>query len=485
MTNADVKRLLRKKKLSGKEAALLIIRNEWEEQTTGKGFLSDTEIEAIRSNVPPAQHAIFNEYINFNRAAYYALLDAGRLGLNIAATCGRLYPPLIAYSAEGRMRDARGKLPHVVTAKEYEERRLAQREDKLLEPVSLGYVLNWYAIEKDFSSETLLKLWDAYREGYPETLHEGPFSYAIHEIDDIELARPWLERLLEMLRDGRLEPVRYTEEAAFLATGYLETSADYASIYQEQSQRPGARDTAALIETIESYLAGSLAPAELDEMLWDWHVSGPELYEAGWTNFREYIDNYNPMLPEWPILAILQDEESLEAKFLINKETGHYRREHEDRLLQLVTMFDIYQKSFADGEGGLEGYLVDVREALIKRLRELTAFRLGLQAASKVLGIKLIQKPWDDLERGYEGIEQFNKFITINRVYEYPQLGEGIKPFPRIEPIMPIEPIDISSLEPDERVVELIQERMGKLLPDDWAKQELEPGPEEDAHEPA
>ena len=478
MSNADVKRLLRKAKLSGKEAALLIIRDEWEEQTTGKGFLSETEIEAIKSNVPPAQHETFNEYIRFNRAAYYALLDAGRLGLTIAGACGRLYPLLIAYGSESRLREARGKLPHVVTAQEYEERKLAQREDKLLEPVSLGHVLNWYVTDKELASESLQEAWGAYRTGKPDTFYAGALDYAMHELDEPELARPWLEWLLEMLRGGRLKLVHYTEEASERAQGYLPSSSDYASIYQEQSERPGARDIATLLEAIERYLAGELEPASLEDVLWDWYVSGPELYEAGLAKYQAYIDNYEPQLPEWPILAILQNGESLEARYLVDKETGHYRREHEDSLLQLVSMFDTYRKIYEDvDEGSLEGYLVETRELLIKRLEELTAFRLGIQAASKVLGIELIQEPWDDIDRGYEAIRQINSFINLARLEQFPGMD--------IEPLLPIEEIDVGSIKPSERVVELIQGRLGKLLPEGWAKQALEPGPKEDAHEPA
>ena len=484
MSNADVKRLLRKAKLSGKEAALLIIRDEWEEQTTGKGFLSETEIEAIRSNVPPAQHETFNEYIRFNRAAYYALLDAGRLGLTIAGACGRLYPLLIAYGSESRLRDTRSKLPHAVTAQEYEERRLAQREDKLLEPISLGHVLNWYVTAEELAPESLQEAWGAYKAGKPDTFYAGALDYAMHELDEPELARPWLEWLLEIFRGGRLKPVRYTEEASSRAQGYLPSSSDYASIYQEQSEQPGARDVTTLLEAIESYLAGELEPASLEDMLWDWYVAGPELYQAGLAKYQAYIDNYEPHLPEWPILAILQNERSLEARHLVNKETGHYRREHEDELLQIVTMLDTYRTIYAD-EGGLDGYLVETRELLIKRLEELTAFRLGIQAASKVLGIELIQEPWDGIDRGYEAIRQINSFIRLAKLFEYPQLGEGIEPFPVVEPLLPIEEIDVGSIKPSERVVKLIQERLGKLLPEGWAEQALEPGPEEDAHEPA
>ena len=480
MSSADVKRLLRKGKLSGKEAALLLIRNTWEEQSTGQGFLSDAEVEAIMSRILPAQHAIFNNYMNFYQSAWHSLLDAGRLGLAIAANCGRLYPLIIAYASEGRMRHARSRLPQVVTAQEYEERSLAQREYKLLMPISLGHVLNWYMPQDELASEQLLQEAAAFEEierpEEDETYYDGLLEYILEERKEPELARPWLEWLLEMLRGGRLEPVHYTEEASKRAHGFYPSNSDYASIYQEQSERPGARDTDALIEAIESYLAGELEPDKLDDRLWDTFVSGPELYRAGLTKYQEYIDNYEPILPEWPVLAILQAE-GVEL-ILIDKETGRYRREYEDRELQHISMFESYRKIYADiDEGGLEGYLANAREQLIKRLEELTAFRLGLQAASEVIGIELIQEPWDDLQRGYDAIKQINGFIQMARLEQLPGID--------VEPLLPIEEIDISSLEPDERVVELIQDRMGKLLPADWAKQALEPALEEDAHEPA
>lgn len=482
MTKADVKRLLRKGKLSGKEAALLIIRDSWEDMATGKGFLSESEKAAIRDNIRPGQHEIFNEYIQFNEAALYAVLDAGRLGLRIGLQCGKLYPIISSYGAEARLRKVMSELPQIVTAKEYEERRLAQREYDLLEPVSIGYVLNWYM--RDMASEELFQEWDAYTED-PDALINWAFDFALLHTEGPERARPWLERLLEMLRDGLLKPVYYTEEAAERAFSYLESSADYASIYQEQSLRPGARDTAALIEAIESYLAGELEPAKLDDRLWSCYVTGPELYAAGLPKYQEYIESYEPRLPEWPILAILQDENSLESRLLTDPNTGLYKREKVERRQEYISLYNGYYKAYADGEeGGLDGHLIERREFLIKRLEELIAFKLGLQAASKVLGVELTKEPWDEMDMGYESVKHFNGYLTLARLQN--ELLEA-----DVEPKLPIEPIDISSLKPSERVIELINSRLGKLLPAGWAEEEIEielgpePEDEEDAHEPA
>ncbi len=297
-----------------------------------------------------------------------------------------------------------------------------------------------------------------------------------------------------MLRGGRLNPVYYTEEASERAHGYLPSSSDYASIYQEQSERPGAREEDALIEAIESYLAGELEPVKLDDRLWDTFVAGPELYEAGPDKYRKQIDNYEAMPPEWPPLAILQDENTLESMYLINPETGRYRRDREDRELSAVSLYESYRLFYDDTyEGGLEAYLVDTIEELTKRLEELTAFRLGLQAAAKVLGIELQDSPWDHIEAAYEATKHLNGLIklakhdfTLNDRERIDML-QGIAPY-SIEPLIPIEAIDISSLRPAERVVELIQGKMGKLLPAGWAEEELEPvaeEAEEDTHEPA
>lgn len=481
MSNSDVKRLLRKSKLSGKEAALLIIRDTWQEQSTGKGFLSNTEIELIRGRIKPGQQTTFNEYISLYEAAWYAVLDAGRLGLRIAAVCGALYPPIISYHSESMMREFGGRLPQVVTEKEYEERRLAQREYKLLEPVSLGHVIAWYMPQDELASERLLQEADAYEKALPEDggeYYHGLLHYVLGEKKEPELARPWLEWLLEMLRGGRLEPVHYTEEASERAHGFYPSNADYASVYKEQSKRPGARDAAALIEAIERYLAGELEPDELDNRIWDTFVTGPELYEAGLAPYQKRIDNYEPMPPEWPILAILQDESSLESMRLIDRDTGRYKSENIDKERGIISLYENYQKVYSqEHEGGLENYLADTIEQLIKRLEELVTFRLGLQAASKVLGVELLSSPWDDIEQGYTAINQLNGFIRMARLENI----AGYDP----EPLLPIEEIDLSSLKPSERVIELIQERMGKLLPADWAEQEPEPAAEEDAHEPA
>ncbi len=335
MSNSDVKRLLRKGKLSGKEAALLIIRDTWEEQSTGQGFLSDNEIATIKDNIKPGQYTIFNEYMRFYQNAWYGMLDAGRLGLTIAMQCGRLYTIVNTYGTEARRKEVKSRLPHVVTAKEYEERRLAQREYDLLEPVSLARVLYWYLPQDELASEELLQEAEVFegreRAEDDETYYDGLLEYVLEEHKEPEMGRPWLEWLLEMLKGGRLEPVHYTEEATDRAFGYLESSADYASIYQEQSQRPGAKDIATLIEAIESYLAGELRGDELNTRLWETFVSGPELYEAGLAKYQEFIDNYEPRPPTWPILAILQNEQALESMLLIDPNTWHYRSDKEEK----------------------------------------------------------------------------------------------------------------------------------------------------------
>lgn len=485
MSNSDVKRLLRKGKLSGKEAALLVIRDTWEEMSTGKGFLSDTETIAIRDSIRPGQLSIFNEYFEFYQAAWYGVVDAGRLGLSIATQCGTLYPLISSYGAEARRRWTMIRLPQVVTTKEYEERRLAQREDKLLEPVSLAHMLYWHMPQDELASEELIREAEAFeareRLEDDETYYDGLLEYVLEERKEPEMGRPWLERLLEMLRGGRLEPVHYTEEAADRAYSYLDTNTDYENIYQEQSQKPGARDTAALIEAIERYLAGELEGGELNTRLWETFVSGPELYAAS-PKYQEYVDNYQPRLPKWPFLAILQDEHSVEGFLLVDRDTGRYRSEQIERELGQITLYESYCKVYAEThEGGLEGYLTERREYLIRRLDELTAFKLGLQAASKVLGIELMAEPWDELEQGYEGIRQLNHHISLARLDSL--IGVDA------EPLLPIEQIDISSLKPSQRVIELINSRLGKLLPEGWAEEEIEPGadpePEEEAHEQA
>lgn len=469
MSNSDVRRLLRKGKLSGKEAALLIIRHEWEDETSGQGFLSEIEIETIKGNIRAGQHTAFNDYMRLFDMARHAGQDTEHLALRVSAACGDLIPIVLAYAEERLLRTFRASLPHVVTAKEYEERRLAQREDKLLYPVCLGYVLSWYMPQDELASERLLQEYKTYERDVPEDeqeYYEGIFDYVLGEGKEPELARPWLEWLLEMLRGGRLNPVHYTEEASEQAHSYFPSNSDYASIYQEQGERPEARDTDALIEVIENYLAGELEPVKLDDRLWDTFVAGPEFYEAGLAKYQEYIDNYDPRLPDWPIMAILQDEHSPESVLFINRETGHYKREEEDRHYALVTQFKAIQDRYSEIEGGLEGFLLDMMRLLAERLRELRTFELGLQAVSEVLGIAFLELEAIALntQLAYSKVKSLNAFIHLATMAVTIDRG----------PLLLIEQIDLSNLEPDERVVELLNNRMGKFLSNDWAKRPLE-----------
>jgi len=492
MSNADVKKLLRKGKLSGKEAALLIIQSTWEEETTGQGFLSDTDIETIRSKLAQAQWETFNGYLNLYDTAKYVAIDAGRIGLLIASVSHSITPEIASYWSERRLREARNRIPKIVTAKEYEERKLAQRADKLLQPLSLGYVLSTYLPQDKLASQELIQEVTAFIEkerpeddGYnyaslenglwEYTDYTGLLSYILGEGKEPELARPWLEWLLDMLRGGRFEPVHYTEEASTRAHGYLEANAEYASIYEEQSKRAGAKDTAALIEAIEQYLAGELEPDKLDDRLWDTFVTGLELYEAGLAKYREYIDDYIPMLPEWPAMAILQDTEEPEAGFLIDRDTGLYDRETENMMLGSVSLYD----SFVKGHGheyGLEAYLEATRESIIQHARALLAFERAIHVIGRLLRIELITDTWEQgVSLGYQAINRLNNIIHLAKLSN-PMLAP--------EPRLPIDEIDISSLELDERAVQVIESRLGKLLPKNWTRP-VKPEPEEASHEPA
>ena len=159
-----------------------------------------------------------------------------------------------------------------------------------------------------------------------------------------------------------------------------------------------------------------------------------------------------------------------------------YRSERVERELGYVSLHASYQKVYAEThEGGLEGYLTRRREYLISRMEELIAFKLGLQAASRVLGVELTKEPWDEMDEGYEGIRQLNTLIDIARRDDLSMAD--------IEPKLPIEQIDTSSLRPSQKVIELINSRLGKLLPAGWAEEEIElepePEDEEEAHEQA
>jgi hypothetical protein len=487
MRKAEIRRLLRKSKLTGREAALLMISNLWEaEIADNDGLLSESERAAIKAGLKTdKQREEYNQWIALFEDAGYCEIDAAGTARAAAGASYSIIPEIMSYATERKLRGFRAHMPQIVTAREYEEYRLAQREDKLLQPTNLARVLNWYTTDEQFASPEVISEWAKFRASpitSHEMYHEGLFDYIAQEKDSRELARPWLEWLLRLLESGRLQQVRYSPEMAEKAESYLPASADYASIYKQESERPGARDTAALIETIQSYLQGELGAEELQDTLGEWHVAGSELYAAAQDEpalapYQQFIERYSPGWAineqEAPVLAILQNED--ESRQWIDSESGRYRRDREG--LDRLSYYSQFLRNAGSAEQ-LEARLLTLRDEVEQRLREMLGFERAVQAASSLLGISMDERLATTTALARDAVAYLNMWIKTAKI-ESPIISQ--------EPELPLEPTDIDALEPDESVVALIEEKMGELLPAGWAQrpQEQPPEPDELEGEPA
>lgn len=452
-TKTDVRRLL-KKGLTGKEAARLILQDSWEVDNEREGFLSEADIQAIKGSLKTAEDIQdYNKWVELYRLIDYSVIDAERAYLYISVIIHQSVPAVMSFYTAEQVRRLRHQFPQIVTAKQYEDIKAAERQERIEQVLSLWDVVDWLDVTQILPEETVQE-WERY--GYEDEGEDEDSWYGDYVLDwlyykkkDVQSAALYIDHLLELIRGGKLHPIMLS---------VAEQEVDRATIYKRKKARPNKKNTAKLIGQLERLRDGLMSVEEGKQLLQFTYCSGQEVYEAGIASYIEYVDEGH----DEPTLsyAILQEERGL----LVDSK-GYYDQAWHDRTLSYLTDLDIFQGAFSSldaGEpgSGLKGVLIGRHAEIIVRLKGFLAIYSVIEACSDITGIPFIEK----LQNWYKIIGalvgEYNdavKQANLSGHYEYYE-GPEIK--------LPL--LDIERLKPDPEHLRYMRERMAIALGPDW-----------------
>jgi len=432
-TKRDVKAIISKQSLTGKEAARLIISHLVETDHGRERLLTQGEIQQIRANVgrmPDSEIEIFNGMMELYRIVGYTLKEAEVLYLEIRVDLLQAINFLQPVEMAWRLRHEQYVRPIIVTRKQLDDLRGRARERKLQELHGLNQVIYWRAIATD------------------ERIDEGGLT-------DEEFDKLWHQaaaEIQELVVGGKLQPVE------------LEIRADDDRLrYGEE--RPDGTES---IDHYDSSAASDVPPEEVDRQLRH-YVSGEQLYQSGLPEWQKWIDEYDHQY-QWETLHLPEVERGSGVAVLEEPvewpveldDRGYYKAKN---LVELCDLPLLEKISEEDGHTHKQ-LLQNMHRTIRKKLRVLLAHQPILEALSDLIGVKLDE----DMEAWTEG---FAREVSLYKsTLELPTLRPVRREYRRAwreepewlerKPELPSFTID--DLKPDPKHVQHLKERMSLPL---------------------
>lgn len=476
-TKADVRRLL-KKGLTGKEAAQLILQDSWEVDNEREGFLSKSDIQAIKGGLKTTEDIQeYNKWVDLYRLIDYSLIDAERAYLWVRGTILEVYPEVMSFYTAEQVRRLGFQLPQIVTAQQYEDIKAGQRQRHMEDVLSLWSVLEWLDDEAIVPAE-IVQEWKQYEiDSFDDEEGYGDILEWLYDEKPAVFAATYVPHLIQLIQDGKLKPVLLSaaereevdkawaswKETTNWSTGYSEWEATVRRIYERKKARPNKRDTARLISQLEQLRDGRMSIEEREQILQFTYCSGQEMYEAGIASYRAHVDEFKTNYDE-PArgYAILQQDSS--ASYYVD-ERGYYDQKWQDQLVSHLSDLSMFQQVHKDRDGetpgsGLVAYLMGQYALIRSRLKAFLAIHSVLEACSEITGIPFVES----LEEWYKSIESlvgmFNFSLKQANLSGHNEYYEG--------PELKLPLLDIDKLKPDPEHLQYMRERMAIALGPDW-----------------
>jgi len=464
-TQADIKRLL-SKKLTGLEAAKLILQDNVEVDHGRDGLLSKADIERIKRGLTsPKEIDDYNRWIRVYQLVDYTLKEARITQLEAERMLTRAIGHLRLYHQEAEIRHILWLLPAIVTEKQYQELKAKQRARLLAEKISLlGAAISIEDEEEDgYLQRALQRLLALIRSG---------------QLRPVLLSDKAIQQLKDLEEEQQAERER-SEEHPDLPDEDFWSDADKREKQILETAYPAGRmlreDELSLLEQISS----DEPTAEQDHLLDSIYCSRQELYDAGLQ--RDWIDEYKPGLDEEtsarpagmmqsPSLAIIQDPSEYQLD-----ERGWYKdsgTEQLSRLSDYKHMDELFQKSLGRS---LPEEIKLLRQQAGERIKVYLAIQAMVEAVSEIIGVQL----GEDLE---QWTEELQATLGLYNVYAAPLEPEneidkrlpslldppyylGLPKLPRLK---------IGKLKPTASSMAYYRERMAMALGDDWWREGME-----------
>lgn len=353
-TKKDVSTLLKRGRLTGVEAARLILTDSVEVDHGREGFLSDKDIREIVNNLSPAEARDYNKWIETYRTLSYYTKDGQIIAWRTVYKLTETGHFIERYWLDFRLRMIQNWMPQIVTEKQYQDMKAKQREELLEDLYCLDNVISrraYYLASKDIQKAC----------GYdPEGIGiEHPDLY--HEAE---------RQVLEQIEAGKLWPVKLSYMAS------QKDNPKHISYWDVDAEDLSQQEKERLLQT---------------------YIPGKELYEAGLPEWIEWIDEFKLDLLEGgknDSIAVLQ-KESLDYDV---DEQGYYKdRVHPEKLSLLEQMSEHWEK----GGKNLKEYIQEIHSQLRIQIRSFLAGKSIVDTCSDLLGVNF----GEDVEEGYQRIQ--------------------------------------------------------------------------------
>jgi hypothetical protein len=417
-TKRDVKAIISKQGLTGKEAARLIIHDLVETDHQRPQILTLAEVRQIRENVSRLTERDiqdFNSWLELYQIIGFTLQQAKVLHLEIRLELQSVESILEVFVTDYRLRATAAFVPTCVTEKQWQEQQALQREQKLQELHCLAEVIHERA------------LWIGGRPA-PGGGYEEPEE----DLSDEE----WSE----------ITEQAWQEVQAALASHKLEPAA------LEEGTDP---------ERIAAFGNEGFGAPEYHSV----YLSGQELYETGLPEWQRWIDDYQTGMYEGSfggnvfgeVAIVLQpDPSNLD-------ERGWYREDWPEAFSGLNQLAKMSEEQGIDVRQAIQQRHQKIR----KELRCFLAYQPVVETVSELVGVKL----HEDLEQWLATIEEetehYQQALERNCVKRLPalmrrHLSPKAQAFEKLRPDLP--PFAIDDLKPDPGQIKHLQERMSLAL---------------------
>ena len=483
----DIRKRLTKG-LTGKEAARLILEDSWEVDRGREGFLSDADIQRIKSSLnTPQDIQDYNRWIDTYRIIDFNLKDATILALDVSRRMYEHIPYLLQFYLHWRVQLVKQQLPKPVTEKQYQDIKAGQREEKLDEPYNFWGMVESWAFYADVHPD---------EEELDETGYLSDYLMARHP----EPYKEWLSGLIQLIQAGRLHPASYTQEDR-ARLDILEAKIDVLREKKYPSDRealegivqrlregePGpenwteqeedewdrlweekkalteqaekrAREQPedgqkSTIAALEQLRAGT--PVDEASRILGWtSFSTRELYEAGLPECREWVDTFYPDYNGPRYYAIVQEPPEHQVD-----ERGYWK---EERWLESFSQLESFDEGWRENLGvGLRDWLQEVHKGIRSQLRNFLAGRDVMELISEYMGINFVEALDSFLTSVLQTVEQYNGYLGLCNQ----ELGRGLVDkdkrlrLPLLRPQM---------LKPDKDEIEKLKARLALGMGDDW-----------------
>jgi len=225
----DIKALLRKKKRrTGKEAAILIIADNFEYFSKSNRILTDADRRAIVKSLNSIKNIKdFETYTSIANHIQETMSSAKSIIAKTEATINEILTEVAELKWIDITRRAESLTPQIMTQKQYEDMKKLQREMKLKETVPLTFAIAWlvkdsypdYSSQKELEESTDKDFSEAYEKGYSKLMELIESGKLEIELPDEKETPP--ERYYSLLKS--MEVSRETLYKAGIDRDYIDT----------------------------------------------------------------------------------------------------------------------------------------------------------------------------------------------------------------------------------------------------------------------